>query len=413
MKTQNTFIALALLITAFTFGQNTFPTTGNVGIGTTTPGSKLEVLETTDSKPGGVVAPTKSVLKFTRNGTPNFSYPENAEFRIGHGGPNVYGSKLDLYINGGANTNTVPDQHVMTWNYDGNVGIGTKTPTNALTVQKVSGGIGFSGSDGTGGVRVNWTTGYGVALDSWDGSTPRWGITKFTANVPTVMIEGQYNTNNVIFNSGGSVGIGTITPTAKLDVNGSVVFNETASSYTNIRLGHDANDAIIADNLGNKAYGGGYWFRVHNESAGVGKYIDVMALSEAGNVGIGTTIPDEKLTVKGQIHALEVRIDKAGALVPDYVFANDYKLKTLSEVDSYIKANNHLPEIPSAKEIEKNGLILGEMNLSLLKKIEELTLYAIEQQKKLEAQNKDIEVLKAQNKQLESLSERLSRLEKK
>ncbi|WP_243860481.1 tail fiber protein [Flavobacterium poyangense] len=113
-----------------------------------------------------------------------------------------------------------------------------------------------------------------------------------------------------------------------------------------------------------------------------------------GNVGIGTPNPDEKLTVKGKIHTQEVKVDLLGSLVPDYVFANDYKLKSLQEVEDYIKQNSHLPEIPSAKEIEQNGLMLAEMNMSLLKKIEELTLYSIEQNKKIEAQAKEIETLK-------------------
>lgn len=113
-----------------------------------------------------------------------------------------------------------------------------------------------------------------------------------------------------------------------------------------------------------------------------------------GNLGIGTIAPDEKLTVKGKIHAQEIRIDLAGPLVPDYVFTDDYNLKSLQEVENYIKENKHLPEIPSAKEIEKNGLMLAEMNMHLLKKIEELTLYSIEQNKKVELQAKEIETLK-------------------
>lgn len=113
-----------------------------------------------------------------------------------------------------------------------------------------------------------------------------------------------------------------------------------------------------------------------------------------GNLGIGTTVPDEKLTVKGKIHAQEVKVDMLGALVPDYVFANDYKLKPLQEIEEFIKKNSHLPEIPSAKEIEKNGLMLAEMNMSLLKKIEELTLYSIEQNKKTNSQEKEIQSLK-------------------
>ena len=126
-----------------------------------------------------------------------------------------------------------------------------------------------------------------------------------------------------------------------------------------------------------------------------------------GNVGIGTINPDEKLTVKGKIHTQEVRVDMTGPLaatVPDYVFANDYKLKSLEEVETYIKQNSHLPEIPSAKEIEKNGLMLAEMNMSLLKKMEEMTLYMIEQ-------NKKISELEQQNKRLIELEKRLEKIE--
>jgi hypothetical protein len=112
-----------------------------------------------------------------------------------------------------------------------------------------------------------------------------------------------------------------------------------------------------------------------------------------GNVGIGTAIPDEKLTVKGKIHTQEVRVDMTGALVPDYVFENDYKLKTLPEVEEFIKENKHLPEIPSAKEIEKNGLMIAEMNMALLKKMEEMTLYMIEMKKESEKQNDKIRTL--------------------
>jgi len=110
-----------------------------------------------------------------------------------------------------------------------------------------------------------------------------------------------------------------------------------------------------------------------------------MRISSNGNVGIGTTAPDAKLTVKGNIHAQGVDIDMSGATGPDYVFEKDYDLLSLSEIETYIKQNKHLPEVPSAKEMEANGLNLKEMNLILLKKVEELTLHLIEQEKKIEA----------------------------
>jgi hypothetical protein len=118
--------------------------------------------------------------------------------------------------------------------------------------------------------------------------------------------------------------------------------------------------------------------------------------TQNGNVGIGTMYPDSKLTVAGNIHAKEVKVTTNAGAVPDYVFANDYKLKTLQEVEAYIKQNSHLPEIPSAQEIEKNGLMLAEMNMNLLKKIEELTLYVIEIKKENQEMKKAIISLQAQ-----------------
>lgn len=110
-----------------------------------------------------------------------------------------------------------------------------------------------------------------------------------------------------------------------------------------------------------------------------------------GNVGIGTTNPTSKLTVAGNIASREVKVTIDAGLVPDYVFANDYKLKSLQEVEDFIKKNKHLPEIPSAKEIEKNGLMLAQMNMNLLKKMEELTLYMIEQSKQIKVMEEQIQ----------------------
>jgi hypothetical protein len=112
-----------------------------------------------------------------------------------------------------------------------------------------------------------------------------------------------------------------------------------------------------------------------------------------GNVGIGTTSPDAKLAVKGTIHTQEVKVDLQGAVAPDYVFEKDYNLRPLPEVESYINMNKHLPEIPSARQMEEEGLHLKEMNLLLLKKVEELTLYVIELKKENEQQQKAIEAL--------------------
>ena len=97
-------------------------------------------------------------------------------------------------------------------------------------------------------------------------------------------------------------------------------------------------------------------------------------------MGIGTSNPQAKLSVDGNILAKEIKI-KTDINVPDYVFESDYDLKSLAEIESYIKANKHLPEVPSAKQIQADGMDVAAMNLLLLKKVEEMTLHLIEKDK--------------------------------
>lgn len=113
-----------------------------------------------------------------------------------------------------------------------------------------------------------------------------------------------------------------------------------------------------------------------------------------GKIGIGTSTPDELLTVKGKIHTQEVLVDLDGAVAPDYVFENyfkgfsqimpEYRLISLTELEAFLEANHHLPNVPSAAKMQKEGISLKEMNLILLQKIEELTIYALQQQKEID-----------------------------
>ncbi len=104
----------------------------------------------------------------------------------------------------------------------------------------------------------------------------------------------------------------------------------------------------------------------------------------------------------GKVEAQEILVDLS--LWPDYVFEDSYELRPLEEVASYVEENHHLPEVPSEQEIVENGLNLGEMDAIMMKKIEELTLYIIEQNKRIEEQNKD---LLQQNKRIEDLERKL------
>lgn len=117
-----------------------------------------------------------------------------------------------------------------------------------------------------------------------------------------------------------------------------------------------------------------------------------MRINAFGNVGIGTATPAEKLSVNGNIRAKEIKVEAANW--PDYIFDRDYKILGLNELDAYIKQHKHLPDMPSAKEVEAKGIELGEMNKLLLKKIEELTLHIIEMGREVKAQKQEIEILK-------------------
>lgn len=122
-----------------------------------------------------------------------------------------------------------------------------------------------------------------------------------------------------------------------------------------------------------------------------------------GFVGINTTVPDAMLTVNGSIHTQEVIVDLEGAVAPDYVFEKyfkgvstlnpDYDFLSLSEIEAFIKKYHHLPKVPSAYEIDEQGLSLKAMNLLLLEKIEELTLHTIAQQKLIESLSERIDNL--------------------
>lgn len=205
--------------------------------------------------------------------------------------------------------------------------------------------------------------------------------------------------------NGGSLGIGTTTPNAKVEVVSDVSFFRFRGSA------YSANTPMDILNLGYSGPTGAMnvSFRLgYPYSMGVmsGARLDLLKIlngttvmctnengESLGNLAIGTTdAKGYKLAVAGKIISEEVVV-KLQSNWPDYVFEDDYKLPSLTEVALYVKKNKHLPDMPSAGEVESDGVKLSEMNRLLLKKVEELTLYLIELQQSNEALKKRIEVL--------------------
>jgi len=171
----------------------------------------------------------------------------------------------------------------------------------------------------------------------------------------------------------GNLGIGTANPNSRLEIMGS---SQLGYEIGTLKLKSSTSNQFMYFGYDDQ-FSAGY---IQSVKPGTDQQ-NILIAPVGGNVGIGTKFPTSKLTVAGNINSREVKVTvDAGA---DFVFENNYNLPSLDDVDKYIKENKHLPEIASADEMKKDGINLSEMNIKLLQKIEEMTLYMIEQNKKI------------------------------
>jgi hypothetical protein len=401
----------------------------NVGIGTSTPAARLDVK-----------ANSNYVGQFNGLSPMYIGIFENDVYR-GYWGSYAGNSEdVDFGTGSGNNTGklhfTIQASPKLTINSSGQVGVGTINPSHLL---HVNGGDLFVNSS-SGSIRYGFAGGNEWQMSTIGGGADlRWF---------TTTDGGTTSTPRHYFSQNGNVGIGGFSgpgvPQARLDVLGSSTFSSTSNLMlrnsngdTLLRMRDDGRMGIGYNgssygrtmNLG----GSGLNFYTANEAAFGGAIFptdtslvlwsnsnanNYLVLQPSwGNTGVGTYTPNAKLhingtvlvggnsinvpagysmAIDGKVICEEVKVQLSTAW-PDYVFADDYQLPSLESIEAHIKAKKHLPGIPSAAQVEADGITLGDMNKRLLEKIEQLTLHLIDLKKENQQLNNRLEKLEKKN----------------
>jgi hypothetical protein len=326
--------------------------TGNVGVGTISLNAKFAVYQGTQL---GTAIKNTTLLSSTGGSTAANTLINNVWLvrnaaggdwttaRL-HDGISIDNSFLTPQVNTTTWWERDPSKNIQSWGNaastyltinNGNVGIGTTAPTANLHILTAGTSIDAFGANTAPGLIIQANTG---GRSTTTGAQLEFAI---PANTDGTNIWSQARIITVAGN------------TATASAAGKMIIG-TRRSY---------------DKLG----AGAQWY-----------YGNDLVIDASGNVGIGTLTPKEALSVNGNIRAKQIKVEALNW--PDYVFAPDYQLPSLTDVKNYIVQNQHLPDMPSEQEIAKDGLNLGEVNKLLVKKVEELTLYLIEKDQEKKTQ---------------------------
>ncbi|CAL2090514.1 hypothetical protein [Tenacibaculum sp. 190524A02b] len=386
-------------------------TNGNVGIGTTSPSEKLDVN-------GKAKIDNTLIVDGIDTGNPSAQYEQ-----VRLSGYGLLGNRKAMYVTNENNEGHINfyvggrhgfGSHLLIQN-TGNVGIGTTSPSEKL---EVNGNLKVKGISTSQGANNIYSTESGKThfrlttnvLDAENAYLYNYNETAKTFH--TINIGGSHSlASGLTVLGNGNVGIGTQSPSAGLEVknnNGIKIQSKEFGGWIgSIKMTDGFSNTTSRDDM-LFSTSGGFMFKMDDNGNGISNVQGFNIYDRNNNSVFTIKESNGNVAIKGKLESKEIKVTKTPTA--DFVFEADYKLPSLETIEKHIKEKKHLPEIASAKEMEKNGVNVGNFQIQLLQKIEELTLYTIDQDKEIKALKKQNAKIEQQQKEINELKALVNRL---